>query len=287
MRLCITLPVVLLIASVQSSLLAQSSDCTGKAAQASLSSIDPVYVDAMELARNLIDHRFIVNCVQASKWGHLFDDQEGAALYRTDQGDFEVLFLPKPETFDAVQVVEERQDNTYRYSFRGTPRSLTRVEGKRIEFIRSGNLLFLVWTDAGSGYGPIHDFVAGIEAAVSRGPNASSSCPVTKSSLMAFNPPSPYPTEQPADSFWFGTESLWTILPMDGTWKGLPLWSVAEQSENEHDSDRPTVPAFRNKLFWWHDGFDWRTEDPPYLTVTGKRLDGPVRPLTTDGVNNG
>ena len=89
MKLCFALPVVLLIASTQSSLLAQSSDCTGKAAQAQLSSTDPVYVDAMDLARNLIDHGFIVKCVQASKWGNLFVGQEGAALYRTDQGGFD------------------------------------------------------------------------------------------------------------------------------------------------------------------------------------------------------
>ena len=75
---------------------------TGKAAQAQLSSVDPVYVDAMELARYLIDHGFIVNCVQGSKMQHLFDGQKGAALYRTDRGSFEALFLSKTETFEAT-----------------------------------------------------------------------------------------------------------------------------------------------------------------------------------------
>jgi hypothetical protein len=276
MRLCVVLPVMLLIASMQSSLLAQSSDCTGKAAQAQLSSIDPVYVDAMDLARNLIDHGFIVECVRASKWGNLFVDQEGAALYRTDQGGFDVLFLPKAKTFDAVQVVEQRQGNLYLYSFRGTPHSPGRMEGQKTYFIRSANLLFLVWSDA--------DLAASIQAAVSRSPNPSDSCPVTKPSLMAFIPPSPYPTELSAGSFWFGTENLWTELPMDGTWKGLPLWSAAEQAESEDDSYRPTASAFRNKLVWWHEGYDWRTDDP--LTVTGNRLDGPAPPLRGHA-NNG
>jgi hypothetical protein len=283
MRLRVALPVMLLIASVQSSLLAQSSDCTGKAAQAQLSSIDPVYVDAMDLARNLIDHGFIVNCVQASKWGHLFDDQEGAALYRTEQGNFHVLFLPKPETFDAIQVVEQKQGDLYLYSFRGTPHSPGRLEGKT-DFIRSANLLFIVGSDADNGYGPKRDLAAIIEDAVSRSPNSSDSCRVTKPPLMAFIPPSPYPTELPADSFWFGTENLWTELPMDGTWKGLPLWSAAEQAENEDDSYRPTASAFRNKLVWWHEGYDWRTDDP--LTVTGRRLDAPAPPLR-GRANNG
>src|SRR6266699_1737621 len=243
MKLCLALPVVLLIASTQSSLLAQSSDCTGKAAQAQLSSIDPVYVDAMDLARNLVDHGFIVNCVQASKWGNLFVGQEGAALYRTDQGGFDVLFLPKAETFDAVQVVEQRQGNLYVYSFRGTPNSSGRLEGQKIYFIRSANLLFLVSSDAGNGYGPKRDLAAILESAVGRSPNSADSCPVTKPPLMAFIPPSPYPAEQAA----------------------------------EDDSYRPTGPAFRNKLVWWHEGYDWRIDDP--LTVTGKRLDAPAPPL--------
>ena len=219
MKLCFALPVILLIASTQSSLLAQSPDCTGEAAQAQLSSVDSVYVDAMDLARNLIDHGFIVKCVQASKWGNLFVNQEGAALYWTDQGGFDVLFLPKAETFDAIQVVEQRQGDLYLYSFRGTPHSPGRLEGKT-NFIRSGNLLFLVGSDADNGYGPMRDLAAIIEDAVSRSPNSSDSCPVTKSPLMAFIPPSPYPTEVSADSFWFGTEKLWTNLLMGGTWKG-------------------------------------------------------------------
>jgi hypothetical protein len=272
MMLRVTLPAILLVlltASMKPSLLAQSSDCTGKAAQAQLSSTDPVYVDAMDLSRNLIDHGFIVKCVQASKWGNLFVGQEGAALYRTDQGGFDVLFLPKGETFDAVQVVEQRQGNLYVYSFRGTPNSLGRLEGQKTDFIRSGDLLFLAWSDA--------DLAASIQAAVGQSPNPSDSCPVTKSPLMAFIPPSPYPTEVSADSFWFGTEKLWTELLVDGTWKGLPVWTAEEQAENEDDSYRPTGPAFRNKLVWWHEGYDWRTDDP--LTVTGKRLDAPAPPL--------
>jgi len=135
------------------------------------------------------------------------------------------------------------------------------MEVKKTYFIRSANLLFLVWDDA--------DLAASIQAAVSPGPNPSDSCPVTKPPLMAFNPPSPYPAELPAESFWFGNEKLWTNLRMDGTWNGLPHY-------------KPTDSAFRNKLFWWHEGYDWRTENPPNLSVTGKRLDAPARPLATD-----
>ena len=271
MRLRTALPAILLLlvsASMQSSLLAQSSDCTGKEAEVQLPSTDAVYVDAIELARFLIDHGFIVKCVLASKEQNHFDGQKGAALFRTDRGSFVVLFLPKAETFDAVQVVEQKQGPMYVYSFRGTPHSPTRMEGQKTYFIRSANLLFLVWSDA--------DLAASIQAIDFGNPAPTVSCPVTKPPWIAFVPPSPYPAEQPASSFWFGTEKLWTNLLMDGTWKGLPVWTAAEQAE-EDASYRPTGPAFRNKLFWWHESYDWRTDDP--LTVTGKRLDAPAPPL--------
>jgi hypothetical protein len=60
------LSAVLVLLLTASSLLAQSSDCTGKETQAQLPSVDPVYVDAMELARNLIDQGFIFKCVLGS-----------------------------------------------------------------------------------------------------------------------------------------------------------------------------------------------------------------------------
>jgi hypothetical protein len=190
---------------------------------------------------------------------NVFDGQSGAAVYRTDKGEFDVLFLPRAETFDAVQVVEQKQGELHVYSFRGTPHSPMRMEVRKTYFINSGSLLFVVMDDA--------DLAASIQPAVSRSPKASDSCPVTKPSLMAFIPPSPYPTELPADSFWFGNEKLWTSLLMDGTWNSLSHYEPTD---------------IRNKLFWWHEGYDWRTENPPNLTVTGKRLDAPAPSLTTD-----
>jgi hypothetical protein len=152
MRLRVALPVIvlfLLTTSMQALLLAQSSECTGREAQVQLPSTDPVYVDAMELARYLLDHGFIVKCVLASKEQNQFDGQKGAALYRTDRGSFVVLFLPKAETFDAVEVVEQRRGARYLYSFRGTPRSPTHIDSsKPIYYIKFGNVLFDVWGDA-------------------------------------------------------------------------------------------------------------------------------------------
>src|SRR5690349_506099 len=45
-------------------------------------------------------------------------------------------------------------------------------------------------------------------------------CPVTKPPAQPLVPP--YPAEVYPDSFWFGSEKLWIMLPADGTWKGLP-----------------------------------------------------------------
>jgi hypothetical protein len=99
-------------------------------------------------------------------------------------------------------------------------------------------------------------------------------CPITKPPARPFIPPSPYPAKTAPDRFWFGTEKLWINLSTDGTWRGLPHY-------------RPTDASFRQKLFWWRQGYDWRTENPPKLTVTGRRLDSPAPPLASEHANAG
>ena len=84
-----------------------------------------------------------------------------------------------------------------------------------------------------------------------RNPAPAETCPVTKLPSGPFVPPSPYQVELGAGQFWFGTKKLWTNLPIEGTWEGL-----------------------RQKIFWWRDGYDWRAENPPQLTIAGRRLDG-------------
>jgi tetratricopeptide (TPR) repeat protein len=87
------------------------------------------------------------------------------------------------------------------------------------------------------------------------------SCPVTKAPAHPLVPP--YPAEDYPGSFWFGSEKLWINLPADGTWKGLPHYN-------------PTDTAFRQKLLWWHKGFNGRKNLQPILKVNGKRLDFPA-----------
>jgi len=95
---------------------------------------------------------------------------------------------------------------------------------------------------------------------------APETCPVTKPSERPFVPPAPYPS---AGAFWIGNETLWTNIPADGVWNGLGHYRAGDS-------------RFRQKLFWWHEGYDWRTENPPELKVTGARLDSPAPPIEMD-----
>lgn len=95
------------------------------------------------------------------------------------------------------------------------------------------------------------------------------SCPVTQPPRKPFVPPSPYPSQTSPDGFWFGSERLWIQLPTDGTWKSLPHY-------------QPGNTAFRQKIQWWRQGYDWRTKHQPPLRITGRRLDSSAPPLATD-----
>lgn len=75
----------------------------------------------MELAQTLASHGFVVRCVCQSKMIHVFEGQKGAALFKTDHGDFDALFLQEPQTFDLVEPVERRENGRFLYSFKGNP----------------------------------------------------------------------------------------------------------------------------------------------------------------------
>ena len=51
-----------------------------------------------------------------------FEGQTGAALYRTNRGDFDALFLPNLQSFDGLQVFERQESGRYLYSFAGHPK---------------------------------------------------------------------------------------------------------------------------------------------------------------------
>jgi hypothetical protein len=98
-----------------------SEECSQNDLLAIVKPDDPAYADAMSLARTLEAHGFIVRCTLQSKMVHFFDGQTGAALFRTDYGDFEVLFFPPSQTFASVEVIERHESNRFLYTFRGSP----------------------------------------------------------------------------------------------------------------------------------------------------------------------
>ena len=100
---------------------------------------------------------------------------------------------------------------------------------------------------------------------------SSDDCPVTVSQDLPFNAPAPYSPDAPfQNQFWYGSESLWTLLPTNGTWEGLP-----QNSE-----------GYTQKIFWWRTGYVWNEEPQPELKVTGERLDAKVPPLIVSDATN-
>lgn len=123
---------------------------------------------------------------------------------------------------------------------------------------------------------PYEPFSSAISTRQTKAVSASvpQSCPVTQPPVQAFVPPPPYPSEHDSTGFWFGSEKLWVQLPTNGTWSHLPHY-------------RPTDTAFRQKIQWWRKGYNWRTDMPSKLKVTGKRLDSNAPPLASQSNASG
>lgn len=97
------------------------------------------------------------------------------------------------------------------------------------------------------------------------------SCPVTAPPATPFIPPAAYEHSENGKTFLLGTEKLWTVLLKSGVWYWAP-------HARGHEND---VQPLTEKTFWISSEFNWKTEYPPELKVTGRRLDGAARPLLT------
>lgn len=95
-------------------------------------------------------------------------------------------------------------------------------------------------------------------------------CPVTRPPDRPFEPPGS-PAASFEGLFWYGSDSLSTQLPLDGEWRGLPL------------SER----GYTQKIFFSSEGYDWREEPLPALTVSGRRLDGARERFEEQEATNG
>ena len=97
------------------------------------------------------------------------------------------------------------------------------------------------------------------------------SCPVTLGDQHIFQAPQPYSPTAPWNGFfWTGSEGLWTALPNDGIWAGLP-----------HGAE-----GYSQKIFWWSTQFHLRDELQPALVVSGQRLDSDAPLIHFYGATN-
>jgi hypothetical protein len=138
----------LLFLALPSGTVSQTTNCGPAELKASLPPNAEVYPDAKALSDTLSKHGILVKCVLMSKMDGTFEGQEGAAVYRTDRGDFEALFLPRPKTFDLLKVVEQRDGHRYVYSFKGPPQPwpANRIDSaQHTYFIKHHNVLFVLY----------------------------------------------------------------------------------------------------------------------------------------------
>lgn len=92
-------------------------------------------------------------------------------------------------------------------------------------------------------------------------------CPVTRPTR--FTPPAPFPATTGPKQFWFGTNALWTLLPINGEWSMLP------QSPS----------GYTQKMGWFSERYNWKMDPRPAFTIVGNRIDGPAPPLTITAIN--
>ena len=136
-----------LVASVALPQSVPAQDCTPMDLSATLQPNDKVFDLALELSRDLQRGGFVVRCFLRSRFEGLFEGLAGAALFRTDRGDFEALLLAAPSTFDRLIVRERREGLLWVYSFEGEPKPwpANRMEGRRIQFVKGAHRLLLVF----------------------------------------------------------------------------------------------------------------------------------------------
>jgi hypothetical protein len=91
---------------------------------------DPAYADAMDLKQRLESQGVVVNCIFETKFSSVFlrwengvprSTIEGEACIRTNLGDLGVLFMPRPQTFEALKIKERHSGGGYLYTFSGMP----------------------------------------------------------------------------------------------------------------------------------------------------------------------
>jgi hypothetical protein len=123
--------------------LAARATCSQEDTPNELKRADRVYEEAMKLKEKFDREGIEVTCVLPSKLIGMFENQLGAAFYRTTVGVIDVMILPESRDFE-VRVVETIKDGRYQYSFEGDPHANTQVwdASHHCFFIQSHNYMF-------------------------------------------------------------------------------------------------------------------------------------------------
>lgn len=142
--------VLLLYAIVPILLLGRDNDPCSDAELGVSWTSSPILVEADELADELKGVGIQVQCMRRSKQENLFGSEAGAAWVKSDQGVFEILFLPDVDSFSALQVIERSAaDGRFTYSFAGTPQIKTIFDSsERMWFVKHRNVLVEIWGDS-------------------------------------------------------------------------------------------------------------------------------------------
>ena len=137
----------LLLLACPPTLFSQNTDCTAQELKAALPPNTPAYRDAILLSETLSKNGILVKCILGSTMEGTFEGESGAAVYRTVDGSFEVLFLPQRRTFDRLKIIEQHSGDRYLYRFQGPPQPwpANLIDSSfRIYFVKDRNLLFVV-----------------------------------------------------------------------------------------------------------------------------------------------
>jgi hypothetical protein len=123
---------------------ADQSRCGPEEMGSQLRPSNAAFSEAMDLKARLMAAGLNVECVLPSKMEILFESQKGAALFRTNNGDFEVLFLPDGSTFDSLTTREQHGSASYSYLLT-LGKDLQEIDSPRPQyFLTRANKLFVI-----------------------------------------------------------------------------------------------------------------------------------------------
>jgi hypothetical protein len=82
---------------------------------------DRVYSDAVNASAIFNQHGLKINTIHRSKLEGFFLNISSAAVFKTDQGAFEIIFFPEADQAGKITVTERREGKRHIYSFTGQP----------------------------------------------------------------------------------------------------------------------------------------------------------------------